>query len=197
MIKHKAERKYQISQVWLTAILEYCVLCNQNKACYSNDLFIIQQQRLTLCAMAMTQPWHPPEPYMCTQDGFRQPWQCLGGKQEYPMLVLRNLLHVWEEKGPPACAPAEQGCTAIASQPAHTAALLYPFPVSVVAMLAADCALCSASQPVTRAPRQLLCCATWRQDLPVSWAKKSLRLPPPPEHTPAFFDFAAYLTLVA
>lgn len=102
------------------------------------------------------------------------------------MLVLKDLLHVWEEKGPFACAPAEQGCTATASQPAHTAALPYLFPVSVVAILAADCALWFASQPATRAPEQLFCCATWRQDLPVSWAKKSLRLLPPPEYTPAF-----------
>ena len=133
----------------------------------------------------MTQPWHSKEPYMCTQDGLRQPWQCLGGKQEYPMLVLRGLLHVWEEKGPPACAPGEQGCTAIASQPAHTAALLCLSPVFVVAMLAADCGLCSASQSVTQAPRQLFCCATWRQDLLISWEKRSLRLLPPPEYTPA------------
>lgn len=106
------------------------------------------------------------------------------------MLVLRDLLHVWEEKGPPACAPAEQGCTATPSQPAHTAALLYLSPVFVAAMLAADCALCSASQTATQVPRQLFCCATWRQDLLVFWAKPSLRLLPSPEYTFAFLVLA-------
>lgn len=134
---------------------------------------------------------------MCTQNSLKQPWQCLGGKQEYPMLVRRDLLHVWAEKGPPACAPAEQGCMAIASQPARTAALLYLSPVFVVAILAADCALCSASQPATRAPTRLFCCTTWRQDLQVSWAKKSLRLLPPPEVHTHIFGFTVHLTLVA
>ena len=99
------------------------------------------------------------------------------------MLLLRDLLHVCEEKEPPACAPAGKGCMAIASQPDHIAALLCLSPVPVVAILAANCALYSASQFAARAPRELFCCATWKQDLLVSWVKVGQGLLPP-EHTP-------------
>ena len=104
--------------------------------------------------------------------------------QGYPRLVLRDSLHVWEGKERPACAPAGKDCTAIASQPAHTAALLWLSPVSVVAILAAECTLESASQLAAGALRELFCCATWRQDLLVSYVKLSQGLPSPPEHTP-------------
>ena len=109
------------------------------------------------------------------------------------MQVLRDLLHVCEEKEPPACALAGKGCTAIASQPARTAALLCLSPVLVAASLVADYVLCSASQSAVQAPRQLFCCATWRQDLLVSCLQVSQGLLVP-EHP--HFHFMSSLHLL-